>query len=183
MNKKIIAVLAALFTLSSAVFAIGKNKPNEKRIAVVGKINLVSDSSRDFIAKTRGITETKVQDRLFFSSDYTTFYADPGEYFVWTLPRGKDGFVNFDSAFSYYYFGSSDAILYLPTGFKVKISDDMDAIYIGDFTYRYTGDFNLQKVDIKYSYENAQKALDEFYDTHYDLARVQIITEDTESKN
>ena len=195
--KYLLAGLVLITCNISAFSASPAIKPDSKKVILVGKVNVIFDEDRDFVFKTRGISDTYAEQ----SDTYVVPYVDDpsdtlggnsskyfkenqteypiGETFIVQVKRIKKtpNSLKFSGLFKMYFFGSSRAMIYLPlpTAFEIDVPDDIQAVYLGTFNYYVTGDnftiCNFERVD---EYDVAQEELDRRLGTHCDLARVPL---------
>lgn len=190
-------LLAGLLLIAGNLCAFAEApalKVDSGKVIVVGKINVIYDEDRDFIFKTRGITEEYAEKADTYTVPYVAdpndtfgnnaskYYKDNkteypvGETFIVQIKRIKKSpnSLFFRNTFKMFFYESARAMIYLPlpADFDVDVPDDVNAIYLGTFNYYVTGDnFTITDFELTDEYDLAQEELDRALGTHCDLAR------------
>lgn len=194
-SKYLIAGLVLIACNVSAFAAAPTLKVDSKKVIIVGKVNVIYDEDRDFIFKTRGLAETSADKSDGYAVPYisdpsddilgtkASKYAkeniteyDIGETYIVsvTRPKKSPNTLTFTRSFPMYFFSDGMAKIYLPlpAAFEVDVPDDVNAIYLGTFTYYVTGDnFTISDFELIDEYDLAQEELDRRLGEHCDLAR------------
>ncbi len=195
-----------LFSIGFSAFAKDVSlKADPDKVIIVGKIKVVFDEDRDFIAKTRGLTEKEMETSDGYTVPYvidpsdtfggnlTKYYRENktnynnGETFIVQVRRSKKNrnTLMFRNPFEMYFYGSGKSFIYLPlpADFNVEVPDDIDAIYLGTFTYYITGDnFTVHEFERVDEYDTAQEELDHMLGTHCDMIRAALKTVEVDAK-
>lgn len=180
MKKLLLSLFILIF--ASAVFAQevlkpGQLKPSKNDVIVVMKVNLKIDVDRDFIAATRGVENKDAPDTFFIPVDHKKLqvqnFVTDSYGIVVTQKNNNIGEISY---IEYNFFGSLQAAILLPFEFTFVIPSDAKAVYLGCFDISVDKDFNISDVRRIDEYEIAQKALDDAYQTHIDLVRIEDLS-------
>ena len=202
---KRIAALFVVFATVFSVFAAPKKstiKEDDNKIIVVGRVKVVFDENREFIKQTRGISDKDAEgkedtyivpycvdtaDKLGanqskFLKDNQTEYPI-GDFFIVQFKKLKNSNkLVYTNYMSMYFYGSYKAKIYLPFDFYVEVPDDVNAVYLGTFTYYVTGDnFTIHDWVVSDEYDLAEEELNRLVGEHVDLYRAQLKERETES--
>lgn len=155
-------------------------RPGKGNVIIVGKVVLTTDENLDFLAKTRDVCEENLKNASVFTMPYQNdqFYAD-GECFFLEYDIDNDtDCVEFRQNAVYYFFADKKTELYLPLGFKIKIPEKAEYVYIGTLNYKITGDnFSIASVIAVDEYDDALASLKkETENNNVELVRVPIMS-------
>lgn len=208
MKKSVKCIIAGLIILTSGFKVFAKSpslKVDSDKVIIVGKINVIYDESRDFIFKTRGLSEAAAErpdgyNVPYISDPSDTFGANQSKYFKENVteydnaetfivqvrrPKKSRNTLMFRKNYTYYFFSDVKSYIYLPLPayYDVDVPDDVDAIYLGTFNYYVTGDnFTISNIERIDEYDVAQEELDRAVGEHVDMARavLKVVEEDEE---
>ena len=195
---KRIAALFVVFATVFSVFAAPKKssiKEDDNKIIVVGRVNVVYDENREFIRQTRGISEKDAEGKADtyvvpycvdsadnFGNNQSKYTKDNqteypiGDFFIVQFKKLKNSNkLVYTNYMNMYFYGNTNAKIYLPFDFYVDVPDDVNAIYLGTFTYYVTGDnFTIHDWVITDEYDLAEEELNRLVGDHVDLYRAQL---------
>ena len=202
---KRIAALFVVFATVLSVFAATKKssvKVDDNKIIVVGRVNVIYDENREFIKATRGISDKDAEGKADtyvvpycvdsadnFGNNQSKYVKDNqteypiGDFFIVQFKKLKNSDkLVYRNYMNMYFYGNTNAKIYLPFDFYVDVPEDVTAIYLGTFTYHVTGDnFTISNWVVSDEYDLAQEELNRLVGEPVELYRAQLKERESES--
>ncbi|MBR1913075.1 MAG: hypothetical protein IJ828_12070 [Treponema sp.] len=165
------------------------HRPDTNEVILVGKIIVQADFDKDFIAKSRLLTQKELDSpnvhtapifnknsnfRYDISMSKALKEVDrfrDGEYFYMTYEIPKDRYIELKYLL-YYFMSTPKLCTIIPLAINFYVPEGVNALYLGDFSYnvKEKNDFYASETAVSYNIEKAQKFLDEETD-HYELVK------------
>ena len=186
MKKLFTGILLALAMLLPLSARTGrkkqKNQKNQEEVILVGKVTVIPKMNMDFIAKSRRLTQENLEvphqyTAPIFSSSATTRYEvdslyvwfKDGAYFYRSYAVPDDRHMELKYLL-YYFYGNRKLETVIPLAINFDVPEGTKALYLGDFTFTVSGDdFAVTGMQVSYSQEEAQAALDAAMKEQYTL--------------
>lgn len=175
----IFAMTFTAFAQDAGYYQPGQIKPSKSEVIVVMKINVNIAIDRDFIATTRGVSDSTKNDTFVVSSNANRSQVctfDKSNNAIFVLKKDNSSIAEMRYA-EYNFFGDKKANIFIPLGFSFKIPSDTKAVYLGTFNITVNKDYEITGFKRIDEYDIAQKELDEasalYKNPHYDLVRIE----------
>ena len=204
-NKSFI-VFALLLVFASSFLSAGKRKPKKEgakidapksnEVMFVGRVTVHNKQDLDFFVKTRGVSEDVLEKQDVYYLPYVPaqskvdawdvgFFESQahfknGEIFLANYEKTKTNNFCFTYPFQYYFHGDTNLLIYLPSGFMVKVPKGEKYVYIGDFEFFVEGkDFKVVDVKCNDNYDAAKDEVVRLFGDKAVLTRAPLLPVDT----
>ena len=173
---------------------VSLKEPKDGKIIVIGRIKVIYDEDKDFIAKTFSIAEcekskpdlyerptplkeNQSKDRLSLPDLY-----ENGDLFfdVCWISKRK---ISYEGRMAFYFFGKVQSkkeqgiFITLPYNFSFEVPKECDckAFYIGTFIYHvFCDDYKIKKIEILDEYDEAEKELNKITGKDFALYKAEL---------